>query len=887
MVRASGLALRLAVAVAACALVVRGDEFDAPTPRPAASPAKPSASDGADPVSDEIWTTMTISATAFVALSLLFDLLRSHLWWVYGPRLHHAKYRAATPPDPGPGPFRWVAVARLWSDAEFLEYAGVDGLVMIQFLNFAADQAFFAALVGCAVLAPTRDRAGLRDAADDDDASYGFSLTTVSNIHCAKKDALGKQPLFPKCLNQNSNWRFAVVARRALFTLRALSRLSVKYRNFVRLRHWYLTSRLGRRASPRDAQHSLTVLVENVPLRYRSRVALQRKFDRLCGPGSVQSVHVMVGGLEHLNGLVGGGTRAKLEDAEPEGAPRGAPRGRLPRARVPRDRRGAARAPVRGLVDEVEALALDGFRDARRLSEDMESAAEAAGRRRTWSREMWRARAVPDPVPRHVPRYGTLFNAFYGCCCGAFDGCFVDGADEQAAAPALIGEKKRRNHGWRGCFWAIDDDDFSSDSDDDEPAAAPAPAPATPAAAGGDDAAPTPTPAAAAASARRRNRRLSHLQASGALRRSGDDRRQSVDPVAKYRDRHWLSVLASDPPSQAVPAVARRVALSARKVVRGCRSRCARTDAPEPRDVLWDNVFVGRGSVLRRQWVVAGGVFTLMLFWFTVVTWCSGQERVIQRRFNAIARFYERLKSHSAVDLSVVERFFRFQFINVYVSILANAILKDLQKAWHSPVTFPPELPAMLYGWAFPKVMMTFTIFCTFWVFAPLVSVFAFVYFVLISFQFRYLILFCHMPVYESGGMFFYRVVERVLFGLAISNVILALWLLFQQMVGDALLVAPLPFVVLTFRYFCREAYADPSLTMSLDEAVARDADVAPHVARFDPIRVRGEHDFFAVDAEASQRLDDDYEPESPAVVSALHRQHTPPVRPEPGLDRV
>ena len=86
MVRASGLALRLAVAVTACALVVRGDEFDAPTPRPAASPAKkPSASDGADPVSDEIWTTMTISATAFVALSLLFDLLRSHLWWVYGP----------------------------------------------------------------------------------------------------------------------------------------------------------------------------------------------------------------------------------------------------------------------------------------------------------------------------------------------------------------------------------------------------------------------------------------------------------------------------------------------------------------------------------------------------------------------------------------------------------------------------------------------------------------------------------------------------------------------------------------------------------------------------------------------------------------------------------
>lgn len=54
----------------------------------------------------------------------------------------------------------------------------------------------------------------------------------------------------------------------------------------------------------------------------------------------------------------------------------------------------------------------------------------------------------------------------------------------------------------------------------------------------------------------------------------------------------------------------------------------------------------------------------------------------------------------------------------------------------------PPELPAMLYGWAFPKVMMTFTIFCTFWVFAPLLSVIALVYFVLIQVQFRYLILY-------------------------------------------------------------------------------------------------------------------------------------------------
>ncbi|KAH8047998.1 hypothetical protein JL722_12787 [Aureococcus anophagefferens] len=334
------------------------------------------------------------------------------------------------------------------------------------------------------------------------------------------------------------------------------------------------------------------------------------------------------------------------------------------------------------------------------------------------------------------------------------------------------------------------------------------------------------------------------------------------------------------------------------------------TDAPEPRDVLWDNVFVGRGSVLRRQWVVAGGVFTLMLFWFTVVTWwCSSTTRLVTLIFDwdvedeglverstyqvlpiaallsivnllplcfqAIARFYERLKSHSAVDLSVVERFFRFQFINVYVSILANAILKDLQKAWHSPVTFVLTIgqktpDAALYfakllifqcgtsplwslrAWPLlaglqdldgaaagaaghalrlgvPKVMMTLTIFCTFWVFAPLVSVFAFVYFVLISFQFRYLILFCHMPVYESGACSS-TAVERVLFGLAISNVILALWLLFQQMVGDALLVAPLPFVAHVPLLLPR-GLRGPSLTMSLDEAARATRTRAPRRA--------------------------------------------------------
>ena len=77
--------------------------------------------------------------------------------------------------------------------------------------------------------------------------------------------------------------------------------------------------------------------------------------------------------------------------------------------------------------------------------------------------------------------------------------------------------------------------------------------------------------------------------------------------------------------------------------------------------------------------------------------------------------------------------------------------------------------------------MMSFTIFCTFWVFAPVVSAIAFIYFSLVSVYFRYLILFCHMPLYETGGLFFFRVAERVLFGLAASNAIFVFWLLHRH----------------------------------------------------------------------------------------------------------
>ena len=104
----------------------------------------------ADAENDSLYSHVIFACVLFVALSAFFDVVRKRLWWVYEPRLHHAAYRARTPPAPAPGFFAWTrSVARLWDDDDFVVYGGVDGLVMIYFLRYAADQCLFAAAVGC------------------------------------------------------------------------------------------------------------------------------------------------------------------------------------------------------------------------------------------------------------------------------------------------------------------------------------------------------------------------------------------------------------------------------------------------------------------------------------------------------------------------------------------------------------------------------------------------------------------------------------------------------------------------------------------------------------------------------------------------------------------
>ena len=120
----------------------------------------------------------------FLFLLLLFEFLRTRLYWIYEPRVHRDDYKSKTPPAPGRTPFAWVrCVFEHWSDYE--QYAGVDGVVLAHILRYMTDQCLFAAVVGFAVLVPTYVTGdGLSGYGYGKPEGGSFSRWTITNIYC-------------------------------------------------------------------------------------------------------------------------------------------------------------------------------------------------------------------------------------------------------------------------------------------------------------------------------------------------------------------------------------------------------------------------------------------------------------------------------------------------------------------------------------------------------------------------------------------------------------------------------------------------------------------------------------------------------------------------------
>ena len=141
--------------------------------------------------------------------------------------------------------------------------------------------------------------------------------------------------------------------------------------------------------------------------------------------------------------------------------------------------------------------------------------------------------------------------------------------------------------------------------------------------------------------------------------------------------------------------------------------------APEPRDIIWSNVAVPIGQIRLRVQYMEVLVFFLSIFWgslmvaiFTMVAYLQRLPLLQQRDdyskganalislvidylpqlllllvlqvlpwiFYLVSYKYERLKTHSSVQMSIMGRYFYYQMINIFATIIGGGIVAEIKK---------------------------------------------------------------------------------------------------------------------------------------------------------------------------------------------------------------
>ena len=239
--------------------------------------------------------------------------------------------------------------------------------------------------------------------------------------------------------------------------------------------------------------------------------------------------------------------------------------------------------------------------------------------------------------------------------------------------------------------------------------------------------------------------------------------------------------------------------------------------------------------------------------------------------FKILAITFERRKLQSEVDISVVRRFVFYQFANVYVALMAGSMAAGLKemvirplsifeafsesvasqaafffnflvfkmcmsplwllrtwplvsRGWVPPrADVPPEVPSVPYGWAYPKQIVVMLIVYTYWVICPLMLPVALVTCVAHDMFFRYLIIYGHMPHYESGGQFWYLTFDHLCASLCIGSFLLCIVMGYKGSIAHFLVLLPLPFAVFKFNKMAYNKYYLPSKERALSEIVEDD----------------------------------------------------------------
>jgi hypothetical protein len=203
--------------------------------------------------------------------------------------------------------------------------------------------------------------------------------------------------------------------------------------------------------------------------------------------------------------------------------------------------------------------------------------------------------------------------------------------------------------------------------------------------------------------------------------------------------------------------------------------------------------------------------------------------------FDALARYYEGMKLESEIQNSIMQRYFYYQLVNIYVTVgigtenvfsllgsilqrpqilvnilsktvpsvslyFLNLVIVKIFAAVPMEIVRPYQLSTitvmqnlmdkrrctrrdlrtgafypwpMLYGWVYPQLMLVFIIQATYACIAPLLMPLCALFFVFAYWMYKFQLLYVYVNDYQSGGFMWYDVFTRSLVALLFASVTL------------------------------------------------------------------------------------------------------------------
>jgi hypothetical protein len=328
--------------------------------------------------------------------------------------------------------------------------------------------------------------------------------------------------------------------------------------------------------------------------------------------------------------------------------------------------------------------------------------------------------------------------------------------------------------------------------------------------------------------------------------------------------------------------------------------------APEPRDIIWDNAHVSAKSCKRNERMVNLVLIFGVFFWIfplaaiqafakaeyiakipgmewiltfdggSVSTFVNGYLPVVALLclilvlpliFQFVATNYERRKTISEVQKSMLNRYFFYQLVNIYITVTAGSLWKSLSEILDHPTSLlsllGESLPSMVgyfvallvtkilaglpmvflrvgalsrmilyrsisssdkltqreldqiyraenvqYGWEFPTQLLVIVIVFTYAVICPIILPFGLLYFLGALLVYKKQVLYVYQPVYESGGAMFPSAIQRALFGLVCGQLTLIGYFLTRGFYYQPLFLLPLPLATIWGMGYFHRHYA-------------------------------------------------------------------------------